>query len=432
MNLTKLFRTALLLIIALSCNSIHAKQPLDRVVAIVNNEVITHSELDRYINIVLADMGPQAAKLPPREELEHQVLERLISERVQLQLAKEYGIDTDSFAVTEAIQEIARQQGKTMEALKNEIESQGTSFNDFRDLIRTQMTIQTLQAREVGPDISIAKHEVDSFLNSAAGQDQSGNEYKLGHILLPIPEAPTADVLKKAQAEAEQLVAELKAGQDFSKAAVTKSAGKHALNGGDLGWRTSAEIPGLFANYVPSMQVGDLIGPLRTSGGMHIIKLLDKRDGKQPQQTETRVSQIVVAPSNSVSSEEAKSIIDGLYQQLKQGAKFKEIATKYSHDKRSADKGGDIGWITDDLVTDSFAKEIGKLSKGEYSQPFWCDESWIIVKIEGRRTQGPNDEAARNRAIDILTMRKGNEAIEAWGKRIRDEAQVEILLSAKQ
>ncbi len=431
MNLIKLFSAACLFTLAICSNPIHARQQLDRVVAIVNNDVISYSELDKYISLVVSDLGAQAANLPPREELELQVLERLIAEKVQLQLAREYGIDTDSFAVTEAVQEIARQQGTTIEGLKKEIEAQGTSFNDFRELIRTQMTIQTLQAREIGPDITVAKHEIESFLNSAAGQDQSGNEYKLGHILLPIPDAPTAEVLKKSVGEAEQLIADLKAGKDFAKTAMTKSAGKHALNGGDLGWRKSAEIPSLFANYVPSMQVGDLIGPIRTSGAMHIIKLLDKREGQQQQQTEMRVSQIVIAPSNTTSSSEAKSIIDGLYTQLKEGTDFNVVAEKNSHDKRSANKGGDVGWVTPDLVADSFAQQITKLREGEYSEPFWCDESWMIVKVSGKRTQGPNDDAARSKAVEILTMRKGNEAIEAWSKRIRDEAQVEILLSAK-
>lgn len=429
MYLIKVFSCICLLALAFYAHNATARQPLDKIVAIVNDEIIALSELDKYSNLVTSEILQQpGVVLPPKEELQRQILNRMILDKIQMQLARQYGIEMDSFAVSQALQEMGRQQNISMDQMKKEVESRGISFNDYRELIRTEMTLQSLHSREIGQEVTVAKHEIESFLNSAVGQDQSGTEFQIGHILLTLPDAPTPDVLKKSQAEAEQLVKELRAGKDFSKTAMTKSAGRHALNGGDLGWRTSAELPTLFVNYVPTMEVGDIVGPIRSTGGMHIIKLLNKRTSAKQSLTETHVLQIVITPSNNLSSDEAKDVIAGLYKQIQDGAEFAKIAEKHSSDMRSANKGGDLGWVTEDAVPEDFATEMRKLRNGETSKPFLTDEGWSIVKVLDRRTQRSSDEAEWHRAMEILTMRKSNEAIEAWTKRIRDEAQVKILL----
>jgi peptidyl-prolyl cis-trans isomerase SurA len=304
MNLIKLLSCVCLLGIALYAHHANARQPLDKIVAIVNDQVISESELNKYEKVLGARIKQQGgATLPPKTEWQKQVLNHMIAEKIQLQLAKQLGIEIDGFAVSQAIEEMARVQNTTIEQLKRETEKQGFHFNDFREFIRVQMTLQSLHAREIGQDITVSKHEVESFLNSTAGQDQSGTEYQLGHILLALPEAPTPQILQKAQAEAEQLAKDLRSHLDFSKTAMTKSTGRHALNGGDLGWRTAAELPTLFVNYVPTMNVGDIVGPIRTTGGLHIIKLLDKRTKDIQAELENHVLQIVITPSNTLTNE---------------------------------------------------------------------------------------------------------------------------------
>lgn len=429
MNLIKILSCICLLGIALYAHHANARQPLDKIVAVVNDEVISLSELARYEKVLGSRIRQQGgANLPPKAEWQKQVLNHMITEKIQLQLAKQSGIEIDSLAVTQAIQEMARVQNVSMEEFKHEIEAQGFKFNDYRDFVRVQMTLQNLHAREIGQDITVAKHEVESFLNSAAGQDQSGVEYQLGHILLALPEAPTPQVLQKSQAEAEQLVKDLRSNLDFSKTAMTKSAGRHALDGGDLGWRTAAELPTLFVNYVPEMNVGDIVGPIRTTGGLHIIKLLNKRTKDVQAGLETHVLQIVITPSNTLSSNEAKQLILDLHKQLKNGGDFAKLAQTQSHDIRSANKGGDLGWVTPAVVPESFGTVMQNLKNGELSAPFLTEEGWTLIKVLDRRSQRTSDEAAQHKAMEVLMARKSSEALEAWTKRIRDEAQVEILL----
>lgn len=425
----KILGCVCLLAIAFYVNNVTARQTVDKIVAVVNDEVISQSELDRYTTLMTSELiGQSNGGLPPSKELQKQILNHMILDRIQMQMARAYGIEMDSFAVTQAIQEIARQQHLSVDQLKHEVESRNINYNDYRELIRTEMITQSLQSREIGHEITVAKHEVESFLSSAAGQDQSGVEFQLGHILLPLPDAPTPEILKKAQTEAEKLIKELRNGADFSKMAMAKSAGRQALNGGDLGWRTAAELPTLFTNYVQNMQVNEVAGPIRSTGGMHIIKLLDKRVNSKQAQIEAHVLQIVLTPSNKLSSDEAKILITDLHKQIKQGAEFSKVAEQNSHDTRSANKGGDIGWVTADVVPETFANVMRTARSGEVSQPFLTEEGWTIIQVLDKRLQRSSDSSEWDRAMQILTMRKMNEAMEAWTKRIRDEAQVKILL----
>lgn len=401
-----------------------ARQPLDKVVAIVNNDVISQSELNNYEKLLTSDLKQGSGLM-----LQRQVLNRMILDKIQVQLAEQSGIEVDSIMVSQTIQNIAKQQGESFEGLKNTIEARGIRFNDYRELIRSDLMIQHLQNREVNQDINISQNEIESYLSSPAGQDQSGTEYKLSHILLLTPESPTPEALKKAQQQAEDLVAKLKNGADFSKAAMTKSAGRQALKGGDLGWRTAGEIPTLFVAYTPNMKVGDVIGPIRSSSGFHIIKLQDKRTASEESRIETKVRMILIKPDANTSDSEAETILAALQQQINKGADFAKLAAKNSQDPRTSAKGGELGWVTANNVPNKFAQAMSKLRNNELSDPFRTDEGWCLIQVLDRRTQLTSNEAAWNKAREILTVRKSNEALEAWTKRIRDEAQVEIMLS---
>ncbi len=423
---TRLFT---ILLISTLLNSVaHAKQVLDKIVAIVNKQVISQYELDNYTKFVMADLKSKSdAALPPKSVLQEQILQRMILDRIQVQMAEQTGIEVDSITISQAIQHIAKQQGLSVEEFKRKLESRGMPFDDYREVVRTDLLVQQVQAKEVAQNVVVAKSDVESFLTSPAGQDNSGTEYRLSHILLTTPEAPTPTALKQIQTKAEDLVASLKAGADFGKTAMVKSAGRQALNGGDLGWRMVGEVPTMFVNYVPSMKVGDIVGPIRTSGGFHIIKLQDKRIANADSHTETRVRHILIVPDNRTSSEEALALLTDLRQQIAGGSDFATIAQKKSHDLRTASKGGDMGWITENEVLPKFYQVMAQLRNNELSEPFQTDEGWNLIQVLDRRSQHTSSAAAWNRATEILITRKTNEALEAWTKQIRDEANVTIL-----
>lgn len=424
-------KASLLLACGLISLPIYAGQVLDKIIAVVNSDVISKSELDNYTKLVVADMRSNpGAVLPPENELREQILNRMILDKIQVQLAEYSGIEIDSLTVSQALQNMAKQQGKSMEQFRRDVEKRGISFDEYRDLIRTELLVQRLQAREVGQDIAISKSDIESYMSSAAGQDKSGVEYRLAHILLTTSETPTPEALKRAQAQAEELVASLKNGADFAKTAMAKSAGRQALHGGDLGWRTAGEMPTLFVNYVPTMKVGDIVGPIRSAGGFHIIKLQEKRTSNNDANVETHVRHILISPSHKTSSQEAATQLALLRKKILNGDDFAKIAQQKSHDARSAAKGGDMGWVDEKSVLPAFYQVMAKLKNNEISEPFETEEGWNLIQVLDRRTQLTSNEAAWNRAVEVLTARKTNEALEAWTKRIRDEARVEILSTA--
>lgn len=420
--------SALMIACCISNTPIHAAQVLDKVIAVVNNDVISQYELNNYSKLALLDLESQGNALPAADVLQTQLLNRLVLDKIQVQLAEENGIEVDSITVTEAVQYVARKKGLGLDEFKRNIESKGVSFDDYRAQVRNDLLVQRLQAREVARDVVISKSDIESYLSSPAGQDHSGTEYKLSHILLLAPESPTPAAIKQVQTKAEELVANLQKGGNFEKAAMSQSSGKQALNGGDLGWRTTGELPTIFVNAVPTMQVGDVVGPIRSAGGFHIIKLTGKRITKNDKDIETHVRQILIIPDSHTSSAEAQKLLQGMRKQIIDGADFAKIAQKKSQDLRSAAKGGDIGWVHENAVLPKYFEAISKLRNNEISEPFQTEEGWHLVQVLDRRTQHTSNEAAWNKASEILTMRKTNEAIEAWTKRIRDEARVEIFL----
>jgi peptidyl-prolyl cis-trans isomerase SurA len=407
---------------------LYAGQALNRIVAIVNGDAISQTELDNYTKMIVTEMQAPGAALPPRDVLQKQVLNRMILNKIQLQIAQQYGIEIDSLSVSQQIQNIAKQQGVSVETLRSTVEATGINYSDYREYIKTEMIIQMLQNKEVNQDVSITKADIENYLNSPAGQDNSGAEYRLSHILVALPESPTPEVLKKAQNKAEDLVAKLKSGADFKALAISNSAGRQALNGGDLGWRNAGELPSLFTTYAPSMQKGDIAGPIRSSNGFHIIKMQDKRVSSETQRTETHVRQILIKTDIHTSSAEAQRTLRLLKQQIQKGADFAKLAVAKSQENRTAEKGGDMGWVDESTVIPKFYQVMSKLRNNEVSEPFETEEGWHLVQVLERRTQRTSDEAAFNKARESIWLRKSNEALEAWSKRIYDDARIEILL----
>lgn len=415
----------------LCLNSVSAQQ-LDRIVAVVNGDAISKTELDNYTKLVISDMKQNTgASLPSKEVLQQQILNRMVLDKIQLQMAQQYGIEVDSMTVSQAIQELARQQGESVENFRKTIESKGLNYSDYRELIKTEMIIQNLQNKEVNQNVSVSKADIENFLNSPAGQDNSGAEYKLAHILLPVPESPTPEALRKSEVQANAVVAKLKAGADFNNVAISTSAGQQALKGGDLGWRSAGEIPTLFVSHTPAMNVGDIVGPIRSSSGFHIIKLQAKRVAAESQRSETHVRQILIKTDVNTSKAEAEKALRLMKQQINKGADFAKLAIQKSQENRTAEKGGDMGWVNEETVLPRFNQVMAKLRNSEMSEPFETEEGWHLIQVLDRRTQRTSDEAAYNKAREILSIRKANESLESWTKRIRDEARVDILISGE-
>ena len=419
--------TLMAILFAFSCQLEAANEKvLDSVIAVVNKDVITDSDLQSYLTFYLARLGRTGMNPPSEAVLRPQLLERMISEKLQVQLAKKFGIEVDDSKIEQAIHEIASQEGyASLEAMKDWLSQHHVSFKKFRELIKTEMIIMELQQREVGQQVRISKADVDSFLNSAAGKDQSGIEYHLGHILLQIPELPGPDVIATTEKNALNIIETLRKGADFSQLAMARSQDQQALKGGDLGWRKMAELPTLFAKEVPGMKVGEVLGPIRSSSGFHIIKLLDKRGGVTAE-TETHVRHILLKLSSQLSDAEAEQKLEKWRKELLAGADFMTLARKHSQESSTAQKGGDIGWITKSSVMPAFYEKVAALKVGELSPPFKTELGWHVVQVLGRRTGFTSSEAARNQAVEVLSRRKFEEAVGPWLKRLRDDAKVDI------
>ncbi len=292
---------------------------LDRMIASVNNEVITESELNRQTELLLVRLKQTDTPLPPLPVLHKQLLEKMISEKCQLQIAAAEGITIDEKTLNQAINEIANRDNLSLAEMQQFLEEQGISFSQFRETIKTELLISKIQQKEVGQGIMISKAEIDHFLASPAAQDQSGTEYHLGHILIALPEEQTAEqskiALQKTESTANAIAKELRNGADFAKVAIAKSAGQQALEGGDLGWRDTTALPSAFAKIVPTLHVGEIYGPLRNDSGYHIIKLFAKR----------------LPPQKQLSPTEARNkAMDTLYQR-----KFDELVVTWLRHLRS-------------------------------------------------------------------------------------------------
>lgn len=408
-----------------------AEQPLDRIVAIVNDDVITKLDLLSHTKLLLSRIDPKQANLPPQHILERQILNQMILDTVQLQLASSMGIEVDSATVDETLKDIAENEQLTLDQLRHKLAKAGIPFSDMREHVRHEIIIARLRQREVGQEIVVSSADIDSFLNSPVGQDHTGTEYHLSHILLSAPSSPTPEALDQLQLKANSIVNELKAGANFAEMAMAKSTGQHALEGGDLGWKRISELPTLFVKHVPSMQLDEVVGPIRSANGLHIIKLTGKRNGNKETHVETHVRHILIKPGVNLSDTEAKNSLEQIRKQIINGANFAKLAEQKSEELSTAIKGGDLGWISTAAVTPEFYAQMQKLTPGNVnaalSQPFKTELGWHLIEVLGRRSQDDSIEAARNKATEILRQQKFQDMLEAWLKRIRGEARIEIL-----
>ena len=401
---------------------------LDSIVAIVNNDVITQLELkDQFRDIVQA-LKSKNTQLPPADILGKQVLDKMILERIQLDLASRTGIKIDDTTLNRAVTRIAAQNNMSISEFRAALAEQGVDYRKFRDEIKKQIILKRLLQRSVVNNINVTEEEIDNFLFNVEKQGGLEQSYHLAHILIEVPDDATPKQIKAGKAKAEQLVRELRNGRDFSEAAIAMSSGQNALGGGDLGWLNSGEVPTLFAEITRKLSVGEISEPIRSPSGFHIIKLLDSKGGEQHIVTQTNARHILLKPGIVNNDEQVKIRLNQLRRRIINGEDFAALAKAHSEDKGSATRGGDLGWFKPGTMVPPFEKAADELQPGEISEIVQTEFGYHIIEVLGRRSHDDSDEMIRNKARELITQRKIAEETENFYRRIRDEAYVEIRL----
>ncbi|MDX1592635.1 MAG: peptidylprolyl isomerase [Gammaproteobacteria bacterium] len=405
-----------------------APELVDRVVAVVNDSVITLTELEDRVQLVKAQLQRQETRLPPENVLQRQVLERMVLEELQMQLAAKTGIIVDDIELNNALREIARRNDMNLLEFRQTIEKDGYEFSRLREDIRVDMTTARLRERQINNRITITDQEVDSLLEREAQLGDAQVEYHLGHILVALPEAASPVQIQAAEEKVRDIAARLEAGADFAQTAIAESDGQQALAGGDLGWRDAGQIPRLFVDAVVGMEVGEVSSPIRSPSGFHLVKLLDKRGDEKRYITQTRVRHILITPTAVISSDEARQRLERLRDRIANGESFAALAQANSVDARSASQGGDLGWVSPGELVPVFEEAMNALPVGGLSQPVRSQFGWHLIQVEDRRQQDVTEEARRNRARMALFRRKVEEETQLWARRLRDEAYVDYRL----
>ena len=416
----------LLLTSLLSSKSFSEYVKLDGIVAVVDEDVVLASELLERINLVRESMIQNKVPMPERDVFVGQVLDRLIIENIQLQEANNRGVVIDEQTLSQAVQQFAESNGQTVEEFVVGLESQGTSYRKFREDIRLEMTLSRLQRGMINQRISISDQDISGLLNSPFYKDFFSDEYSLGHIRLDLTDNPSETDKERLIAEADNIVKQLRGGEDFGKIAAAKSSSSTALDGGSLGWRRAGEIPSLFAEIALEMEIGDISDPIVSGSAVHIIKLIERRGAGMQELSQTLVSHILIKPSEIRSDKESRDLSESIYRQLLQGSEFAALAKQYSDDPGTALNGGSLGWSEEGQFVPEFSEVMGKTETGQLSEPFLSPFGWHVLRVDDRRVQNISDEARREMAIDILFKRRFEEERQEWLKEIRDEAYVEI------
>jgi peptidyl-prolyl cis-trans isomerase SurA len=401
-------------------------EPLDRIDAVVNDDVILQSELDGAVRSVQQQYASQPGQLPPMDVLQKQVLDRLVLMKLQVQRAQDQGIHISDADVDQAVNGVAQQNKLTPDQLRTEVERNGDSFAAFREQLAQQITVQRLHQSVVRDSVSVTDGEIDNLLGSAA---YKGGEVHLAHIQISTPSGADAAAIQASQTKAEQALAAIKGGMDFNAAAIRYSDASDALDGGDLGWRRMDEIPPAFADTVGTMKPGDVSAALRGPTGFHIIKLIGQRQPSRQMVTEFHARQIMIKPSDLVSPAQAEQKAQDLYNRIvNKHADFAALAKQESKDDTTANAGGDMGWFQQQAWGASVAQQLEQLKDGEVSKPFQSEAGWHIVQRLGTRQSDQTTQIARDQARDAIGNRKSDQAYDDYLREMRSNAYINILV----
>lgn len=400
---------------------------LDRVAAIVDNDVIMVSQVTERMNTIRQQLSERGATdLPPDEELRAQVMDRLVLESIQLQMADRAGIRIDDATLNQTMQQLAKRNGVTLEQFQAALEQDGIGYAHAREQVRRELLINRVRQRRVAERIQVSDQEVRNFLNSEVGRYQTSADYRLAMIVLPVPESASNDEARQQAERADEIFRELSDGADFTRLAVSRSGGEHALEGGELGWRKAAQLPPVFANAVADLEIGGVTQPLRSPAGYHILKLLEKRGGDNLMVDEFNVRHILIKPSEIRSEAEAAQLIRRLYERIRSGESFANLARSFSEDPGSALNGGSLNWVTADAMVPEFREVMLDTPMEQVSAPFQSQFGWHILQVLDQRQVDMTDEMREQQARNLLQNRKFDEELQTWLLEIRDEAYVEI------
>jgi peptidyl-prolyl cis-trans isomerase SurA len=406
----------------------HGPQLIDRIVAVVNSEVITQRDLAERIMLVETQLKRQGTAAPTRDVLGRQVLERMIMDRVQIQFARDTGVRVDDLQVDRTVQMIADNNKLTLAAFRRTLEREGVSFDRFREDIRNEILISRLREREVDSKIQVGDSDVDNFLQEMQAGD-AGAQFDLSHILIRVPENASPDQIDVRLKRAQEALAKARAGADFAQLAVSYSDAPDALKGGGMGWRERDRLPELFVDALAKLKPGEVSDVIRSPAGFHIIRLNDRRGGGGSFMVEqTRVRHILARVNDLVSEDEARRKITVLRQRLVDGANFADLARLNSDDAASARRGGELPWTVPGDLVPEFERAMNALKIGELSQPVRTPFGFHIIQVLERRTADLSADRKRIEARRVLRERRGDEAYQEWLRQLRDRAYVEVRL----
>lgn len=410
--------------------SVAQAENLDQIVAVVEEDVVLNSELNHEVAAIVQKIQANHMAMPPANIIRKQVLERIIVQKLQRQMAEKSGAQVSEEMLQSAIADIAKNNRMSVTQFKLSLEKQGMSYKKFAENISNEIIINQLRSREIGGRIKVTDTEIQHYIETHSDSDGSNSKYHLGHILVSLPETASAKAIQKAKEQALTIVAKLRKGQDFRQLAMSVSDDEQALKGGDLGWRSLSEVPTIFVDTVKKMRDNEISDPIRSPSGFHIIKLLEKKGGlfvaSNHNQIKTKVRHILIKTNELVNDEEAKKRLLGIKQRLKEGDDFAVLARGNSDDKGSAIKGGDLGFVVPGALVPPFEEAMNKLAINQISEPIQTQFGWHIIQVLERQKQDNTSEFKKAKVADEIRRRKIEEETELWLRRLRDEAYVEI------
>lgn len=415
---------------ALTANTAFAApQVVDKVAAVVNNGVVLESDVDSMMQSVKGQSKQAGQQLPDDKTLRHQILERLIMDNILLQKAKQAGLQVSDAQLDQAIGNIAQQNKMSIDQLRSRLAYDGMNYASYREQIRQEMATSEVRNNEVRRRVTILPQEVDSLAEQLASQNSAGTELNISHILLPLPENPTQQQVDDQENLAKQLVSEAKSGADFAKLAIANSADPQALKGGNMGWGRLQELPSLFAQVLVTAKKGDIIGPVRSGVGFHILKVNDMRgDNQSISVTEVHARHILLKPSPIMTDDQARQKLQQVANEIKSGKlTFSDAAKQLSQDPGSANQGGDLGWSSAEVFDPAFRDALLRLNKGQISAPVHSSFGWHLIELMDTRKVDKTDAAKKERAYRLLFNRKFAEEAQTWMQEERAAAYVKIL-----
>lgn len=419
------FWALLVCLFALGGVTLAAITPLDRVVAIVDDDVVLQSELDERLESVRQSILARGTSPPSGQILQEKVLEQLVLESIQLQAAERLGLRVSDSELNQTMQKIASQNNLTLEQFQDELLQQGLTYQGAREQIKREMLLSRYQQRMVDRRVRVTEKEVQDFLNSAAAKTTNKASYRIAHILLTFPEGDTV-AAQQIDDLAQSLIEQVNQGGSFADLAVQHSQASTALQGGDLGWRSSEELPTLFADIVPNLSKGEMPQPIKTKSAIHLVQLVDVRGGKSKVVQQSRVRHILIRLNELRDDLQSKKLIDEIHQKIVSGEDFAELARAYTDDAVSSTSGGDLNWVSPGQMVPQFEEIMNNTAQGQVSKPFRTEFGWHILEVMDRRAKDIGDLVQANQARQILHRRRYEEELQSWLGEIRDESYIEL------